>query len=108
MFLPTLITHQLILGQVSFGSNPPFTLCIIYAANDREDRSSLWDLIISCAPVQSSPWILMGDFYYCRFSSEKIGGNPLLHTKLEELSSLILYTKPEELNLIGNVYTWFN
>ncbi|KAI0522506.1 hypothetical protein KFK09_004885 [Dendrobium nobile] len=107
-FTPTIISPQLISGIVDRAGYPSFTLTVIYAENDRESRSSLWDMLRICVASQTTPWIIMGDFNCCRFASDKLGGNPLSHHQLGELNSVIFDAKLMELPSVGNVYTWFN
>ncbi|KAL0921107.1 hypothetical protein M5K25_008142 [Dendrobium thyrsiflorum] len=107
-FIPSFTSQQMIMGQVSYGNQPSFTLSVIYASNDHSDRSLLWDNIRSTAPDHLSPWIIMGDFNCCRFATEKLGGNTLTHSRLWELNSLIFDAKLEDLHSVGSSYTWFN
>ncbi|KAL0921444.1 hypothetical protein M5K25_008516 [Dendrobium thyrsiflorum] len=107
-FIPSFTSQQMIMGQVLYGNQPPFTLSVIYASNDHSDRSLLWDNIRSTAPDHLSPWIIMGDFNCCRFVTEKLGGNTLTHSRLWELNSLIFDAKLEDMHSVGSSYTWFN
>ncbi|KAL0913157.1 hypothetical protein M5K25_016596 [Dendrobium thyrsiflorum] len=107
-FIPSFTSQQMIMGQVFFGNQPPFTISVIYASNDLSGRSILWDHIRSSAPDHHSPWIIMGDFNCCRFATEKLGGNTLTHSRLGELNSLIFDAKLEDMHSVGSSYTWFN
>ncbi|KAL0929059.1 hypothetical protein M5K25_000999 [Dendrobium thyrsiflorum] len=86
----------------------PFLLSVIYASNDRDSRTCLWDHIRSSVPSQDIPWIIMGDFNCCRFASDKLGGNVLSQSSMGEFNSMIFDTKLTDMHSIGNKYTWFN
>ncbi|XP_020700569.1 uncharacterized protein LOC110112623 [Dendrobium catenatum] len=79
-----------------------------HSDNDRDARIPLWDKIRSCADTISNPWIIMGDLNCCRFAADKSGGNVLSHSSLGELNSVIFDANIEDLNSVGNKYTWFN
>ncbi|KAL0912148.1 hypothetical protein M5K25_018101 [Dendrobium thyrsiflorum] len=107
-FVISLKTDQMITGFVSSNNTQTFLLSIIYASNDREARSRLWDQLRSCVPTQNIPWIVMGDFNCYRFASEKLGGNALTQSSLGEFNSMIFDANMSDLPSIGNTYTWFN
>ncbi|KAI0499558.1 hypothetical protein KFK09_017764 [Dendrobium nobile] len=76
-FQPCFFSSQMIAGMVSYGSNIPFLLSVIYASNNQVERKVLWEDLRNITPTEGIPWILMGDYNCCRFPSEKLGGNTL-------------------------------
>ncbi|XP_020699543.1 uncharacterized protein LOC110111848 [Dendrobium catenatum] len=107
-FNPSFFSSQMIAGMVSFGSSTPFLLSVIYASNSQVERKVLWEDIRAISPAGNVPWILMGDFNTCCFSSEKLGGNPLNQNLLNDINSVIFDTNLKNLGSIGPSYTWFN
>ncbi|XP_020691324.1 uncharacterized protein LOC110105965 [Dendrobium catenatum] len=107
-FQPSFFSSQMIVDMVYFGSSTPFLLYVIYASNSQVERKVLWDGIRSISPSDNVPWILMGDFNTCHFSSDKLGGNPLNQNLLNDINSVIFDTNLKDLGSIGPSYTWFN
>ncbi|KAL0910130.1 hypothetical protein M5K25_021072 [Dendrobium thyrsiflorum] len=105
---PIVISAQLISSSMTYGNNAPFHLYVVYASNSASDRTSLWDQLKCIASGHSAPWIIMGDFNYCHFSSEKIGGSVLTQNKIWELNSLVFNSNLIKLHSVGNSFTWFN
>lgn len=88
-FQPSFFSDQMIAGMVTYGSNSPFLLSVIYASNSQEERKTLWDDLRSISPSGDVPWLLMGDYNYCRFPSEKLDGNNLHQSQLFDFNSVI-------------------
>ncbi|KAI0494853.1 hypothetical protein KFK09_024999 [Dendrobium nobile] len=107
-FTPTSITPQSISGLVEGSNFTSFLLTAVYADNERDSRILLWDSIKNLVIPPTQPWILLDDWNCCRFATDKMGGSSLTHNNLGELNSLIFDTNLEEMNSVGNNYTWFN
>ncbi|XP_020681566.1 uncharacterized protein LOC110098944, partial [Dendrobium catenatum] len=101
-------SSQLIYGMLSVGSFPPIFLSVIYAANSVEDQKILWDQLMNSSPTLDQPWVVMGDFNYCRYESEKVGGSIITSSRLGELNSMIFNCGVQDITSIGLFFTWFN
>ncbi|KAL0923655.1 hypothetical protein M5K25_007721 [Dendrobium thyrsiflorum] len=107
-FQPIHITAQAITGTCLVGNLPSFLISFIYASNLEADRKCLWDHLSSITPDPDTPWILLGDYNCCRYTSEKLGGKPLPPRGLTDLNSMIFNNCLEDLASVGCNYTWFN
>ncbi|XP_020692638.1 uncharacterized protein LOC110106898 [Dendrobium catenatum] len=81
---------------------------MVYAANHIDDKKILWDDLLALAVGINHPWAIMGDFNYCRFHFEKVGGNPLPPSRLGELNNFIFDSGMQDLASVGLSFTWFN
>lgn len=80
-----------------------------YGENKEIDRKQLWadirDIHDKSLP---HPLLIIGDFNICRYSSEKIGGNLLSITKLQDFNDCINYCGLADVKSIGNTWSWHN
>ncbi|KAL0923408.1 hypothetical protein M5K25_007464 [Dendrobium thyrsiflorum] len=88
---PIHISAQAISGSVLIGNLHSFHLSVVYAYNLEADRKCLWEHLYNFTPDSSSPWIVMGDFNCCRYTSEKLGDpyNSSIGHKLKETNQHI-------------------
>ncbi|KAI0522770.1 hypothetical protein KFK09_005155 [Dendrobium nobile] len=107
-FSPTFLSSQLIHGVISMGTLPPFQISVIYAANNVDERASLWNKIRELIPSSPLPWLVMGDLNCYRFHNEKAGGNPVPSSKLQELNGTIFDCGLHDLASVGLFFTWHN
>ncbi|XP_020249670.1 uncharacterized protein LOC109827119 [Asparagus officinalis] len=89
---------------------PLWSYCNNYIASNRETtRSSLWtDISDIHKQYHTLPWLLVGDFNVCRFSSEKIGGTHLSVKKLQEFNDCIQICGLSDIKSTGSTWTWHN
>ncbi|XP_020259351.1 uncharacterized protein LOC109835749 [Asparagus officinalis] len=84
-------------------------LGVIYGENSEQIRSSLWtDIRNISAQLNNLPWLLVGDFNVCRFTSEKIGGIKLNAKKLKEFNDCLQICGLSDIKSTGSSWTWHN
>lgn len=64
------------------GVECPFFFSIVYGLNTIEQRKVLWDQLLSCSTI--SPWHVGGDFNTMFAMDNKLGGNPVCYSDLED------------------------
>ncbi|XP_020258784.1 uncharacterized protein LOC109835211 [Asparagus officinalis] len=84
-------------------------LSVIYGENSESARLSLWaDIRDIYDKFKSMPWLLVGDFNVCRFTTEKIGGRHLTVKKLQDFNDCIQSCGLSDIKSTGSLWTWHN
>ncbi|XP_020250145.1 uncharacterized protein LOC109827551 [Asparagus officinalis] len=84
-------------------------LSVIYGENSELRRTALWaDISDIYTKVNNMPWLLVGDFNICRFSSEKVGGMKLTTKKLQAFNDCLQLCGLSDIKSTGLTWTWHN
>ncbi|XP_020250141.1 uncharacterized protein LOC109827547 [Asparagus officinalis] len=84
-------------------------LSVIYGENSETLRSTLWDDITDIhSQINTMPWLLVGDFNVCRYTSEKIGGRKLTARNLKDFNDCIQKCGLSDIKSSGSSWTWHN
>ena len=70
-------------------------------------RKSLWDAIEDMKGT-GMPWIVAGDFNYVTHGHEKIGGDVLDFSAMEEFINCLMEAKLNVLKWWGHKFSWWN
>ena len=71
------------------------------------ERQVLWKELQELQ-INSSPWLLAGDFNTARFSNEKVGGQQLSFSKLRSFNDFISNCALSDLRSVGSTWSWNN
>lgn len=104
---------QMITVEVTWPSvQSKIIISIIYASNDPDVRTTLWNEIEALGPalgIKSKPWIILGDFNQIRDPSEHSKPASLnLDTKMRDFNQCLQSAGVDDLNFRGNSFTWWN
>ncbi|KAK7267612.1 hypothetical protein RIF29_20290 [Crotalaria pallida] len=85
-----------------------FELTLVYATNDAQTRTLLWNAIVGFNAGISRPWLVMGDFNAFIDPKEKLGGNQLDVNALAEFRNCVIQSQLVDMSYFGNHLTWDN
>ncbi|KAK1269437.1 hypothetical protein QJS04_geneDACA005015 [Acorus gramineus] len=81
----------------------------VYASNQFSERLLLWQSILKLSEmVNSTPWLVGGDFNEVRFSSEKVGGSSVHSRRLRKFNTCISNSELRDLKAFGHTLLWNN
>ncbi|XP_013583277.1 PREDICTED: uncharacterized protein LOC106292212 [Brassica oleracea var. oleracea] len=104
---------QMITVEVTWPSvQSKIIISIIYASNDPDVRTTLWNEIEELGPalgIKSKPWIILGDFNQIRDPSEHSKPASLnLDMKMRDFNQCLQSAGVDDLNFRGSSFTWWN
>ncbi|XP_019262563.1 PREDICTED: uncharacterized protein LOC109240391 [Nicotiana attenuata] len=83
-------------------------LTIIYGFNAIEHRRSLWGQLKEVAVGINKPWLVTGDFNAVLTQEDRLFGNPITYTEIQEYSECIHDLLLTGVQWTGDYYTWSN
>ncbi|XP_062085381.1 uncharacterized protein LOC133791470 [Humulus lupulus] len=90
-----------------FGQVKTFCLTFVYGFNSIEDRKGLWQSLLQLRfPVK--PWVVLGDFNSVFNVDDRIGGNPVTHTEMDDSNNWLAQAHVDKLQSNGSFFTWTN
>lgn len=106
---PLLLTPQVIHCRVLNKTTSEVFLCsFVYGLHTVVHRKDLWSSLISWGINHFDPWVILGDFNSIISPNERRGSNPPTHAEMEDFISCVTTLGLEDVNSIGNFYTWTN
>ncbi|XP_070010525.1 uncharacterized protein [Nicotiana sylvestris] len=83
-------------------------LTLVYGFNTIEQRKSLWSNLNDISTQMTKPWIIGGDFNAMLYTQDRMYGNPVAMSEMEDFSDCIHNLFLNELAWKGEYYTWSN
>ncbi|XP_022014976.1 uncharacterized protein LOC110914495 [Helianthus annuus] len=101
-------TNQVMHVQVYFKSDKTMiNVSFVYASNSDQERKQLWDSMrMHKRVVQSSPWIIMGDFNVALNLDDKCMGSSDVNAAMREFNECVNYVEVFDIRAHGMHYTW--
>ena len=85
-----------------------YTVTVIYAFNNLEDRIKLWKELEQIGSLMVHPWIVMGDFNNVINTNDRIGGNKVTEKEFRDLVEMMQVVGLFEADTMGAHFTWTN
>nr|XP_016457612.1 PREDICTED: uncharacterized protein LOC107781428 [Nicotiana tabacum] len=80
----------------------------IYGYNTIEQRKQLWSGLKDIATGNTKSWLLCGDFNAVLYTNDRLMGNPITYTKVQDFADCVANLTLNELAWIGDYYIWSN
>nr|XP_016506210.1 PREDICTED: uncharacterized protein LOC107824002 [Nicotiana tabacum] len=80
----------------------------IYGYNTIEQIKQLWSGLKSIAAGITKPWLLCGDFNAVLYTNDRLMGNPITYTEVQDFADCVTTLTLNELAWTGDYYTWSN
>lgn len=102
-------SDQVIHCAVTEKHSQEFFFCsIVYAHNEKEERRSLWAILVEFSCSIQQPWVILGDFNTVRIAEEKVGGRPIHPRAIRDFQNCLFQACLTDLKATGCRYTWSN
>ncbi|XP_030924616.1 uncharacterized protein LOC115951580 [Quercus lobata] len=89
-------------------SNTHWVLSSIYASPRLAERKLLWNNLFVVAPLYSLPWLMLGDFNELLSCQDKLGGNPLIPSRVLSFKECLDSCGMVDIGFHGPRFTWVN
>ncbi|XP_019257657.1 PREDICTED: uncharacterized protein LOC109235864 [Nicotiana attenuata] len=73
-----------------------------------KQRKQLWSGLKSIAAGIKKPWLLSGDFNAVLYTNDRMMGNPITYTEVQDFVDCVTTLNLNELAWTGDYYTWSN
>lgn len=105
--------QMIVCGVFDHASQETFTVCFIYAYNERSQRTTLWNSLRCLAQstiMQNRPWLLMGDYNQVLSSSEaySLYSSDISPGGMADLQDCLTDCELFDLAFRGCLFTWSN
>lgn len=77
----------------------------VYGLHNIETRKELWRELGSLAAINSSAWLVMGEFNSVLYSSDRINGNVVSNFGTADFESCLSQTDLAEIKSCGNFFS---
>ena len=103
------INDQLIHGEAThLPTGKTFFISFIYGRNLVEQRTPLWDSLVSLSSSINDPWCVLGDFNSILNQNDRIGGTIVTEGETKDFADCIQNCGLQEFSFEGAFYTWNN
>jgi len=92
----------------SLSVNRTFHMTFVYGHNLDQHRASLWEDLANIADNMSYAWCCLGDFNALLNANDRVGGNPVEDTDIQELQTFMQRCEVFEPPSSGPYYSWTN
>lgn len=79
----------------------------VYGDPNENKKKLFWGYLCRRLTVQAQPWICLGDFNEVQWSSEKWGGNPQPHWRMNLFNQFLTQNDLRDLHYQGPCFTWY-
>ncbi|XP_019255156.1 PREDICTED: uncharacterized protein LOC109233746 [Nicotiana attenuata] len=83
-------------------------LTVVYGYNGIEQRRTLWDTLQQLSVSIAVPWMITWDFNAMLYSNDRLSGNPVNYSEIQDFVSCLHSSSLTELPWKGDYYTWSN
>ncbi|KAJ8445635.1 hypothetical protein Cgig2_018576 [Carnegiea gigantea] len=83
-------------------------IAFVYGSSEKTERWDLWQYLKRLSSSMQEPWFVGGDFNSLMSENERIGGDPVTCTNMEDFITCGDNYHLQEANYMGSVFTWNN
>ncbi|XP_030924855.1 uncharacterized protein LOC115951891 [Quercus lobata] len=89
-------------------SNLSWFFTAIYASPRLRERHFLWNNLSTIANTHNLPWLMAGDFNELLSTNDKLGGRPLIPSRVSAFKECLDFCNMADLGFQGPRFTWTN